>query len=57
VDNTNADFVGTRNYNLSSNPANIRLSRLAQWDYTALYGSSYGTAVTAYATIGGELQQ
>ena len=35
VNGTTSDFVGTRNYNLSSNPANIRLSRLAQWDYTA----------------------
>ena len=35
VDKTNSDYVGTRSYNLSSNPANIRLSRMAQWDYTA----------------------
>lgn len=36
VGGTNSDFVGTRSYNLSSNPANIRLSRLAAWDYTAV---------------------
>ena len=29
-------FVGTRNYNLSSNPSNIKLSRMASWDYTAV---------------------
>lgn len=35
VSGTN-DFVGTRNWNRASNPQNIRLSRLAQWDYTAV---------------------
>lgn len=35
VNGTSDDYVGTRNYNLSSNPSNIRLGRLAQWDYTA----------------------
>jgi hypothetical protein len=29
------DFVETRNWNRASNPSNIRLSRFAQWDYTA----------------------
>mgnify|MGYP006908219593 CR=1 FL=1 len=35
VGGTNSDFVGTRSFNLSSNPANIRLSRFTAWDYTA----------------------
>ena len=35
VDKTIDSFVGTRNYNLAGNPVNIRLGRLAQWDYTA----------------------
>lgn len=35
VGGTNSDFVGTRSFNLSSNPANIRLSRFTSWDYTA----------------------
>ena len=34
--NVNSDFVGTRVFNLASNPTNIRLGRLAQWDYTAV---------------------
>ena len=35
VDGTNSDYVTQRNYNLASNPQNVRLGRLAQWDYTA----------------------
>lgn len=35
VDKTTSDFVGTRNYNLSGNPTDVRLGRMAQWDYTA----------------------
>jgi len=29
------DFLSNRSYNSTSNPQNVRLSRLAQWDYTA----------------------
>ena len=35
VGGTTSNFVGTRSFNLSSNPANIRLSRFTAWDYTA----------------------
>lgn len=28
-------FVGVRNYNLSGNPTDVRLSRMGKWDYTA----------------------
>ena len=31
----NNDFLSNRSYNSSANPQNVRLSRLAQWDYTA----------------------
>jgi hypothetical protein len=31
----NNDFLSNRSYNSSGNPQNVRLSRLAQWDYTA----------------------
>lgn len=33
---TNSDFVDTRSYNMSGTPANIRLSRFASYDYTAV---------------------
>jgi hypothetical protein len=35
VGNTNANFVQTRKYDLASNPIDISLGRMTQWDYTA----------------------
>ena len=36
VNGTNSDFVATRSYNMSGTPSEIRLSRFASYDYTAV---------------------
>lgn len=36
VGGTSSDFVGTRSYNMSGTPSEIRLGRFASWDYTAV---------------------
>lgn len=48
VDTTTSDFVGGRNWNRSSNPTDIRLSRFAQWDYTAAAHPSDMTPMDIY---------
>jgi hypothetical protein len=35
VQGTSDDFVETRSWNLASNPIDVSLGRIAQWDYTA----------------------
>jgi hypothetical protein len=35
VNTTSDDFVETRSWNLASNPVDVSLGRIAQWDYTA----------------------